>query len=250
MEALKKIRVLNANAIKFIAAALMLVDHTGLMLFPKLTIFRIIGRLSMPLFAFAVSEGCRYTKNKIKHLALMLGLGVGCQLVYFFFSGDTYLNILITFSLSIVIIYAMQFFKKCLFSECKLLVKMGAGALFLASGVGAYLFCRFFTVDYGITGVLLPVFASILDFRQIPAPEKLQKFDAIPWRLLCFFIGLLFFLYVRRTNPIAPYTLLSMVFLLLYNGEKGKLKTKYFFYIFYPLHLALLEGIYLLLTLL
>ena len=28
-----------------------------------------------------------------------------------------------------------------------------------------------------------------------------------------------------------------------YNGRRGKLRLKYFFYCFYPLHLALLAGI-------
>jgi len=40
-------------------------------------------------------------------------------------------------------------------------------------------------------------------------------------------------------------TLMSLFFILLYNGKKGK-NTKYLFYLFYPLHLLLLYGIYLL----
>ena len=64
---MKNVRVLNANAIKFLAAAIMVIDHVGLLFFPQTAIFRYIGRVSMPLFAFAVSEGCRYTKNKTKH---------------------------------------------------------------------------------------------------------------------------------------------------------------------------------------
>ena len=68
---LKNARVLNANALKFLAAALMLVDHIGYLLFPQALFLRIIGRLSFPLFAFAISEGCRYTKNKTKHFLLI-----------------------------------------------------------------------------------------------------------------------------------------------------------------------------------
>ena len=39
------------------------------------------------------------------------------------------------------------------------------------------------------------------------------------------------------------YGLLAPIFLAMYNGERGKLKMKHVFYIYYPLHLV---GIYLL----
>ena len=40
---------------------------------------------------------------------------------------------------------------------------------------------------------------------------------------------------------------LAMPLFALYNGRRGKLRLKYFFYCFYPLHLALLAGIWLVL---
>nr|MBQ4319591.1 hypothetical protein [Clostridia bacterium] len=39
------------------------------------------------------------------------------------------------------------------------------------------------------------------------------------------------------------YSLLVLPLLLLYSGKRGQLNTKYFFYVFYPLHLALLQGL-------
>ena len=112
----KSFGIFNSNALKYIAALTMLIDHMGLLLFPRYLIFRIIGRIAYPIFAFMIAEGCRYTKNKLKHFLMVFLLGLACQAVYFFYGGSLDMCILITFSLSIIIIYALQSFKRVLFS--------------------------------------------------------------------------------------------------------------------------------------
>jgi len=62
-----KIRFLSGNMLKIIAALAMLCDHVGLLFFPSQDIFRIIGRLAFPIFAFMIAEGCKYTRNKAKY---------------------------------------------------------------------------------------------------------------------------------------------------------------------------------------
>ncbi|MBO5240232.1 MAG: hypothetical protein J6B56_02280 [Clostridia bacterium] len=247
MKGLQKARFLNANALKFLAAALMLVDHIGYMLFPQVLFLRIVGRLSMPLFAFALSEGCRYTKNKTKHFCLLFALALLCQIVYYFFDdGNLYMSILITFSLSVLTIYALQFCKKTLFDEQADGLDKGLSvALFLALAFCDFALCQILFIDYGFWGIMLPVFASVFDFRGIPAPTLLQKLDCLPARVFTLSIGLIPLAF--SFGGIEFYAFLSIPILLLYNGEKGKWKTKYFFYIFYPLHLALLQGIAMLL---
>ncbi len=246
MEFLQKLRVLNTNALKFLAAALMLVDHIGLMFFPYEPIWRIVGRLSMPLFAFALSEGCRYTKNKTQHFTLLFVLAIVCQVVYYFFDdGNLYMSILVTFSLSVLTIYAMQYMKKTLFDErAENADKTLACILFVAVVFCDFALCQIFTIDYGFWGVMTPVFASVFDFHRIPAPKVLKKLDCLPVRVLCLSIGLVFIALSYLPQTLSFYALGALPLLLLYNGEKGKLKTKYFFYIFYPLHLVLLQGIY------
>lgn len=253
---------LNGNQLKILAAVTMLIDHIGVLFYPDVMILRYIGRLSMPIFAFMIAEGCRYTKNKWKYFSLVFGLGAGCQLVYYLFAKDTYLNILLTFSFSIVMIYAMQYAKRNLLDKgAKCWKKVCSCGMFILTVALTWLFCEIalrteaYTVDYGFWGCTLPVFASLLDVQRIPAPVVLQKADKIPWRVACLGVGLLCLqMYYQSINPwlasISIYSFLSLIFLFLYNGKRGKRKMKYFFYIFYPLHLVLLEGVWIVLYIL
>lgn len=251
-KSIKNLRIFNINTIKLLAAALMLVDHFAVIFYPNVLWLRIIGRPAMPLFAFAISEGCRYTRNKLKHFSLLFGLGAVCQIAYYVFDPTTiYFSILITFSFSVLLIYALQFAKKCLFDkECKIFGKIVSWSLFFALVAGAYIFCKNFEVDYGFFGVMLPVYASLFDFHRIPAPEYIKKLDVLPTRVLCMIIPLLCMVLTNELGWLLSYAFLSIPILLLYNGEKGKRKLKYFFYIFYPSHLVILYGIYLVLHLL
>ena len=252
MEFLKKLRIFNGNGLKLLAAAFMLIDHIGIMLFPDVAWLRFIGRFSMPLFAFMIAEGCRYTKNKVKHFFLLFGLGVLCQIVYFIFDPSSlYLGILITFSISTLIIYALQYAKKCFFEkEAKTSRQLLSSGLVLALVALSFVLTRFILVDYGFWGIMMPVFASIFDFHRIPAPDSLKKLDCLPIKVLCMMLAEVL-LIVTHYEPLFQLpSLIAFALLLLYNGEKGKANLKYFFYIFYPLHLALLEGVVFLLYLL
>ena len=70
--------VLSSFWLKIIALLTMTIDHVGYMLqsygiYPIGYIFRIIGRLALPLFCFMIAEGAIHTKN-IKKYALRLGI--------------------------------------------------------------------------------------------------------------------------------------------------------------------------------
>jgi tetratricopeptide (TPR) repeat protein len=82
----------------------MLLDHTGMILFPDVLWLRILGRVALPLYALCIAEGFRHTRSRGKYFLRIFILGVLCQIVYDFVSTDVYLGILITFSLSIVLL--------------------------------------------------------------------------------------------------------------------------------------------------
>ena len=157
-----KIRVLSGNALKIIGAIFMVIDHIGVMLFPHYKIFRIIGRISFPIFAFLIAEGARYTKNKVKYLGLLLGFSFVIQLVYYLYDHSLDFCILVTFSLSVILIYALQYFKKQIFREKISYPHLLLSAfIFLALATAIYFFCEYFFVDYSFAGVLVPVIISI-----------------------------------------------------------------------------------------
>ena len=217
-------RVLSGNALKILAAIFMTLDHMGLMLFHDHILFRILGRLAMPIFAFMIAEGCKYTRNKPKYFGMVFGLGLVCQIVYAFVDRSLYLSILMTFSLSILLIYALQFWK-----EKK---TVPAGLVFMASVAVTYILNRNFEFDYGFWGCMLPVFATLAHGT---------KQDSIHTSILYLGLGLL--ILSLDIGGIQVYSLFSLFLLLCYSGKRGRLNLKYFFYIFYPTHLVVLEGI-------
>lgn len=224
----KLLKGLTGNGLKIIALIAMTCDHVGLQLFPQYDILRYIGRLAFPIFAYMIAEGARYTKNRLKYFAQMFGMGFLCQIVYFFAMDSLYQCILITFSFSLVLIFALDHAAKtrrldawCLFGLIFIAV------VFLVEFLPLLLTETDYAVDYGIWGVLTPVFV-------FAAPGKITKllFMAIP--LVCLsFVGV----YYQWMG------LFALLLLALYNGKRGKYKMKNLFYLYYPLHLVAIYGI-------
>ena len=234
---------MNRNTLKIIACLTMLIDHVGFLLLPDLIWLRYIGRLSMPLFAFFIAEGCRYTSNKLRYFLQIFLLGVACQSVYiaeqaiFGTVRSFYLNILLTFSLSILLAYAYLYWEKNAESQNDKKTRLSAflfiGALLLVIGICEA--CKYvdshtyyqLTIDYGLPGILLSLAALLFKDRK-------KQF-------LCFSFALvLFCLAVREITSYSWFALFDIPLLAFYNGKKGKTRFKYGFYIFYPAHLALL----------
>ena len=225
---LEKTRILSGNTLKILAAIFMVIDHVGLMFFPTRIIFRIIGRLAFPIFAFMIAEGAKYTKNRTKYFLQMFGLGAICQLVYFFAMDSLYQCILITFSFSVVLIYALDHaLKKKRFDAWLLFACVLIATVFLVEVLPHLLPNTDYCVDYGIWGVLMPVVV-------FAAPGKLTK-------LVCLCVPLTALAFVGVSYQwIAFFTLIPLA---LYNGTRGKMKMKNLFYIYYPLHLVAIYGI-------
>ena len=157
---------LTNNQLKLIAMLTMLIDHIGVYLYPDVMLLRIIGRISFPIFAYMIAEGCRYTKNRGEYLGMIAALGVICQVVFYVAMGSLYMGILITFSLSILCIYAVDYFlKKKDFASGLLMVFTLLEVLFLVKILPSMATFTDYDVDYGLVGIVLPIVVYYMPTR-------------------------------------------------------------------------------------
>lgn len=233
---------LTNNQLKIIAMVSMALDHIGLLFFPTVDIFRILGRIAFPIFAYMIAEGCRYTKNRAKYLGMIAGMGILFQVVYFVAMKSLYQGILVTFSLAIITIYAIDGILK----SKKLWVILASVASLAFVAVFVFVLPTLlkgtdFDIDYGLWGILLPVVVYLL-------PNRLWR--TIGMALLLLARAIHYTVFPVSLGLLQWYSLIPILLLALYNGERGKARMKYVFYIFYPAHLVILYGIAILIELL
>ncbi len=212
---------MSALVLKLIAAFTMFIDHAGLIVFGNALWMRTVGRLAFPLYAFFIAEGFRHTKSRRRYFLTIFLLGVFCQAVAWIVEPGEILNVLLTFSVSIALMALLEKAKD----------EPLYFAAFMAALAATFFFCRYVDIDYGFFGIILPLFPAFFTDRR--------------WRHGAFSLGLLLLCAnsALKGNYLQSVSLLSALLLLFYNGERGRYKMKYFFYVFYPLHLALLWGI-------
>lgn len=213
---------LTGNQLKILAMIAMTIDHVGMQLFPQLLILRIIGRLAMPIYAWMIAEGCRHTRDRRKYLLRMVSMAALCQAVSYFAMGSLYQCILVTFSLSICLICALDRGSRWL--------SVGAVLAVGSICIALPLLIPGFDVDYGFFGALLPVAVYLgrthrqkLLYASLPLVLLAAEYGSVQW-----------------------YALAALPLLALYNGQRGKANIGKLFYWYYPIHLVVIYGISLL----
>lgn len=236
---------MSTGMLKIIACLLMLIDHMGAALFPEAIIMRLIGRLSFPIFAYLIAIGYSKTSSFSKYLCRLWIFAAVSQIPFSlafseeisihsfsdflrFFVGtpSPHLNIFFTLAVGLI---AIRIWDK---GESTL-VKMIAT---LALGITAQLF----STDYGIYGVAMilgfyvfreskikTVISQIMVFTIFYASQILLvalSYEGVSIRLIWFNQAL---------------SLLALIFIFSYNGNKGK-NLRYLFYAFYPVHLLVI----------
>ncbi|MDO4732859.1 MAG: TraX family protein [Bacillota bacterium] len=213
---------LNTIQLKWIACFFMLLDHIGALLFPQEIIFRMLGRVTFPIFAFMTANACIHTKNIRRYLLRLAIFSLAYEPVFHYCMGGK-INIFATIFLGALAIHLYTLLLKN--SSLKFLAFLPLALFCIAA--------ELLPIQYGAYGIVLIFFFYIFSGR--PAGLVLSS-------LCCCFL----YLYLNWPSTLQFYSLLAVPLILLYNGKRGK-GSKWIFYIFYCLHIPLLYLIALLL---
>jgi hypothetical protein len=201
-------RSLTNYHIKLLAAALMVIDHVGYVFFPDAVGFRILGRLSFPLFAWLLAQGEAHTRDVQKYALRLVVWGLVSQPLYQLTFDTQQINILFT----------------------------------LLLGLGCLRMARLFPRWQGLTWVCGYGLAEVahMDYGGygIVAIALLGQFQPrIIWWVSWVIFHLIFSLAIPERISQYP-AVLAPLLVPLSNQQPGA-KVRWF-YLFYPLHLAVL----------
>lgn len=236
---------MNNSMLKIIACLLMLIDHMGAALFPEAIIMRMIGRLSFPIFAYLIAIGYSKTNSFSKYLYRLFIFAVVSQIPFSLaFSEEIsihsfsdflrflvgtpspHLNIFFTLAIGLIAIRVWDKGESII------------GKIVAVSALG--ITAQVFSTDYGIYGVAMIVAFYIFRYSKIKTVISqtivfllfyasqillaISNYPGISVKLIWFNQAL---------------SILALVFIFSYNGEKGR-NIKYLFYAFYPIHLLVI----------
>lgn len=258
----------NSFQIKMIALILMTFDHIHYFMStvqPMPVWLTVLGRASAPLFLFAMAQGFYYTRSRRNYLlrlytaSVLMGLGNFIMNQYFPLPGSAIVinNIFATLFLCGLYIWSIEFMRTGIKQRT---AKSFVGGLLL------FLLPVFCTIlILGIIGdqtAMTPAKLLLIRILMVLAPSPLLVEGSFVW------IGLGVGMYFLRNHKIALavfyggvsllffaqaatggltlanlfganaqwFMIAALPFMLLYNGQRGR-GMKYFFYLYYPLHI-------------
>ncbi len=233
-----KERGINRDVVKYIAMFTMLLNHIAhIQLLPLpagvYEAFQDIGYFTAPAMCFFLVEGFYYTSSRKQYGLRLLLFAIVSQIPYELVFHNGTLNMIFTLFLCFLILTAMERIPDA--GVCRVVCML----LVLASGIG----------DWAFFAPLL----TILLYRS--AGDRKQM--AFSYGLICLLFVLLNMVSYRTLEPEAPageivwrgaasglgVLTAGFTVLVLYNGkrtQRGANFAKWFFYLFYPLHLLIL----------
>jgi len=216
---------MSSFTLKILAYVTMVIDHVGLLFFPDIELFRIIGRLAFPLFAFFIAEGFIHTRSSKKYLLRLVLFAFLSIIPYAYFVytaglNPLQLNILFTLAAGLLLLIL---WKKKLYT------------LLIASFLYITIVNGLLPLDYGLYGVFLIIASYILLKKREVGVILFGTLVVINHAIHAVVIG---------NSRIEIFALLSLIPILSYNGQLGRRLPRWAVYSFYPVHFLILLAIY------
>ena len=229
-------KVFNSNHLKLIAIIAMTIDHATDLIYPGFPAeplpfaLHFIGRLTAPIMWFFVCEGYHYTKDVKKY---MLRLGIFAIISHFTYcfgfgislnplEGGIFnrTSVMYPLFIAVVVLYIDDHSEK--FKKWQ------------KTAVQTVLILSAFPADWSCIAVL-----AIIGMYSERGNLERQMLKMAGWVSV---YGIVSYFFVSKTYAIELIGVLVVYLVLkLYNGECGRAKwMKWFFYIYYPLHLIII----------
>ncbi len=290
---------LSSFVLKILGVVFMTFDHIGYMMMSYFNesaiynvgyVFRIFGRLTLPIFIFVLLEGLSHTKNIKKYL---LRLGVEAIVIYiaitliqiignesfnFMYNGNIFITLFI-----LAIFYYFIFHSKYKFLCCLpilyIIASFGTKLIFVEGfftirEVKSFIYFNGLFMQYDIIATFI-FMATLLgygiydnrlkkilanDEEQIEEFKKTNQYQKSKNSITCIIIAFLTLVcYVITYLPfyrngldqlidgaLQSFMFFSVIPIFFYNGRKGYSNKviQYSFYLYYPLHIALIYLIF------
>lgn len=231
---------LNSNHLKIIAIIAMTIDHIADLLYPGMpnifisNVMHIIGRLTAPIMFFFICEGYHYTKDVKKYISRLFIFALISHFAYCFAFGINFIpfstgnifnqtSIMWTLAWAVVALHIVHG-KNNLKEWQKWLLIILINLITFSS-------------DFSSIAVM-----TILFMYDRRGNLKSQMISMMAWLSL---YALISYLFVSKTYGLIAMTAILVYPLLKnYNGKRGKVKwLKWFFYLYYPLHLIIIGAL-------
>ena len=207
---------LSGSTLKVIAVLSMIVDHWCYLFAEQGTdIYEIgrmwIGRVAFPIFCFLLIEGFLHTRNRRKYGQNLLLFALISEIPWNFVFSNTWHHPMQNVFFTLFLGYL---------GLCALEALWEKPVLQLSCIVGLFGFSYIFHADYGWHGFLLIMIMYLFRTRRILQALVSTLWMNYEWKM-CF----------------------SFISINMYNGKRGFIQgkaAKYFFYLFYPVHLLVL----------
>lgn len=250
---------MNAFIVKLIAVVIMLIDHCGAALSSMQGLeslrngafsglyaanfiqMRLVGRIAFPIFVFFTAQGAAYTRSTKKYIMRLLIFALISEIPFRAFSSLYIFQTLdLTGFAANNVIFTMLFgVLACYFYKRFFIEEAAVKKIFnIAAVIVMILLCDPLGTDYGSMGALAILAAYAFREKKESDPDNKiigsQSISAIVAVVVIFFAFYGF-------NQMGYFAALSLIPLLLYNGKPGPKTGKWFFYIFYPLHITIIS---------